>query len=199
VRTLIVARHAFGYSNDGALASSAVPGEGLTDRGREQARQLGRQLAPEPIDLGVATRLRRTQETVELALEGRNVPVAIVPELDEIHFGRYDGGLLDAYREWAWRETPLEPAPGGGESRSAAASRYARGLRGLLARGEETVLLVGHALMLRYLLDAAAGLPPAARMAPIEHATPERLGATDVEAAAGLLEEWSAAPRFREL
>jgi hypothetical protein len=35
-------------------------------------------------------------------------------------------------------------------------------------------------------------------MAPIEHAFPYRLGSGDAERAAALLEEWSAAPRFRD-
>jgi broad specificity phosphatase PhoE len=197
VRTLIVARHAFAQSNQGILASCAVPGDGLTAEGIRQARSLGELLAGEPIDLGVATRLRRTQETLEVALEGRGLPVTVVPELDEIDFGSYDGGPLDAYRAWAYAETPLRPAPGGGESRSGAASRFARGVRILFERPERVVLLVGHALMVRYLLDAAVGLPPAARMAPVEHAVPHRLAATEVESAAVLLDEWSRAPSFR--
>ena len=59
------------------------------------------------------------------------------------------------------------------------------------------ILLVGHALALRYVLDAAEGLPPAAVMTPVEHAFPYRLGRADVERAAALLEAWSLAPQFR--
>ena len=73
--------------------------------------------------------LRRTQETLELALAGRAIPRIVVPELNEIHFGRYDGGPLDDYRAWAWSEPPDVRAPGNGESRADGAARYARGLR----------------------------------------------------------------------
>jgi hypothetical protein len=59
------------------------------------------------------------------------------------------------------------------------------------------VLFVGHALVVRYVLDAVDGLVPAARMAPVEHATPHRLDAADVAEAAALLEEWANDPRFR--
>jgi broad specificity phosphatase PhoE len=121
----------------------------------------------------------------------------ILPELDEIHFGAFDGGLLERYREWAGAERPDTPAPGGGESRATAAARYSRGLRLLLARPEGCVLFVGHALVVRYVLDAAQGLVPAARMRPVEHAAPHRLRTSEVTAAADLLEEWSRAPRFR--
>ena len=118
-------------------------------------------------------------------------------ELDEIHFGSFDGGLLDDYRAWAAAQPPDVPAPGGGESRAQAAARFARGLRLVLARPEERVLVVGHALAIRYVVDATDGLAPAARMAPVEHAFPFRLGRDEVERAASLLEEWSGAPTFR--
>ncbi|MCS7006492.1 MAG: histidine phosphatase family protein, partial [Gaiellaceae bacterium] len=119
-------------------------------------------------------------------------------ELDEIAFGSFDGGPLEAYRAWAASAPPALPAPGGGESRAHAAARYARGLRALLDREEEVVLVVGHALFCRYVLDAAAGLPPAARMAAVEHAVPYRLGVDEIAAAAELLEGWSRTPRFRD-
>ena len=197
MEALIVARHGLAVSNRNETCSWAAPGEGLTEEGVEQARQLGRLLAEDGIELGVATELRRTLETLELALDGRPVPRIVLADLNEIHFGSFDGGLLARYREWAWAEAPHVAAPGGGESRASAAARYARGLRTLLARPEGVVLFVGHALVVRYVLDAVDGLVPAARMAPVQHATPHRLKAAEVADAAALLEEWSASPRFR--
>ena len=70
----------------------------------------------------------------------------MLPELNEINFGRYEGGPLAAYREWAWTTAADVDCPGGGESRTATATRVANALDWLLARPEETVLLVGHAL-----------------------------------------------------
>ena len=67
----------------------------------------------------------------------------------------------------------------------ARAARFARGLRLLLARPEAQVLAVGHALAIRYVIDAVDGRPPAARMAPIEHAFPYRLSRAEVEEVAG--------------
>jgi broad specificity phosphatase PhoE len=197
VETLFLARHALAGSNRDGLASCAIPGEGLTPEGIEQAARLAAALASEPIELGAATELRRTQETLCHALADRRVPQIVVPELDEIHFGSFDGGRLDDYRAWAAAEPPTVPAPGGGESRADAAARFARGVRRLLARSERTVLFVGHALSLRYVLDAARGLVPAARMAPVEHAVAHRLRADEARAAAWLLEDWSRSPSFR--
>jgi 2,3-bisphosphoglycerate-dependent phosphoglycerate mutase len=199
VETVFLARHALAGSNRDGLAACTTPGEGLTLEGVEQARRLGQLLAGEPLDLGVATEHRRTQETLELALAGRDVPTIALTELNEIHFGSFDGGELRAYRDWAGVESPTLEAPGGGESRAQAAARYAGALRVLLARPERCALVIGHALAIRYILDAAEGLAPAALMeAPVEHATPHRLTADDLERAATLLEEWSRAPRFRE-
>ena len=141
--------------------------------------------------------MRRTQETLEIALDGRDVPRLDVPELDEIRYGSFDGGLLDDYRAWARSEPPTVRAPGGGESRADVAARYSRGLRVVLERPERVVLLVGHALALRYVLDAARGLVPAPLITPVEHATAYEVSADEARAAADLLEDWSRSPAFR--
>ena len=197
MRELLLARHGFAASNRDGVASSAVPGGGLTPEGVEQARALAEVLATEEISVAMTSRLSRTQETLALALDGRDIRVVVTAELDEIHFGSFDGGLLDDYRAWAAAHPPDLPAPGGGESRAQAAARFAHGLRLVLARPEERVLVVGHALAIRYVVDATAGLTPAARMAPVEHAFPFRLARDDVERAALLLEAWSDTPTFR--
>ena len=197
--TLLLARHAFAASNsDGGTASCTPPGEGLTAEGVEQSRRLAESLADEHVDLGVSSEMRRTRETLELALAGRTIPRIVVPELNEIHFGRYDGLPLDEYRAWAWSELPEVRAPGRGESRADGAARYARGLRILLARPEPVVLAIGHALSIRYVVDAVQGLVPAARMAPVPHAQLFRFSTDDLERAASLLESWSEDPEFRD-
>ena len=196
---IILARHALAGSNHLGIASCGVPGEELTPNGVAQARRLGELLAADEIELGASSGLARTQETLALALAARDVPTLVVDELNEIRFGSFDGGLLDTYRAWAAAATPTEIPPGGGESRAEVAARFARGVRGLLARPERTILVVGHALVLRYVLDAADGLVPASLMAPVEHAAPFRLERGAVERAVELLETWSRQPRFREL
>jgi len=197
METLLLVRHALAGSNRDAVASCAVPGEGLTPEGVQQARALAVELTEVDIGLAAATELARTQETLRIALHGRDIPTVSVPELNEIRFGSFDGGLLDTYRAWAAAQSPSERAPGGGESRADVAARFARGLRVLLALDGDTILFVGHALALRYALDAADGLPPAALMRTVEHARPYRLDRSGIERAAALLEAWSLAPQFR--
>ena len=195
---VVLVRHALAGSNRLGIASSAVPGDGLTPEGVKQARRLAEQLAGDEIEVAVSSAFARTRQTLAVALEGRGVPTVVVEELNEIHFGSFDDGPLDTYRAWAAAHPPTERAPGGGESRADAAARFARGLRRVLERPERTILVVGHALVLRYVLDAAEGLAPAPLMTPVEHAAPYRLDRGGVERAADLLEAWSREPRFRD-
>lgn len=196
MKSLILVRHAHALSNERDVVSCAPPGEGLSARGSEQAHALRETLAAERIDLGAASELVRTQETLGLALGDRFVERLVLPELNEINFGSFDGGPLAAYREWAWGEPADAVCPGGGESRGAAARRVAEALEVLLAREEDVVLAVGHALPVRYVLDAAADRTPAPRIEPVPHAEPHVLDAAEVAAAADLLRRWAAAPRF---
>jgi probable phosphoglycerate mutase len=189
-------RHAHARSNSDDRINSVPPGDGVSELGVEEGLALREALAHEPIGLGVSTRLARTQETLDLALGGRAVERIVVPGLDEIRFGSYEGGPLAAYREWAWTNEPDLVCPGGGESRVEAATRIAGALVELLGRPEDVVLAVSHALPVRYVLDAADGSFPAARIAPVPHAAPFTLEAGAVERAAETLRAWAAAPRF---
>ena len=63
----------------------------LTDKGQEEARLLGAQLANVELDLCVHTRFPRTKETAELAVAGRDVPVEGEPRLDDIRIGDQEG------------------------------------------------------------------------------------------------------------
>ncbi len=196
MRLLILARHGHAQSNAGGFVNAKPPGGGLSETGREEARRLGTLLASEPIGAAFSSRLLRTQETLALALAGRDVPRLVEPLLDEIGFGSFEGGPLDAYRAWAWANEPAAPCPGGGESRVEAAQRLAAVLRILLTRPEESLLVVGHAMPIRYVLDASGGRLPATRLAPVPHATPFRLERPAVERAANTLARFADAPRF---
>jgi broad specificity phosphatase PhoE len=197
MQRLILARHAESvFSAAGVISGDPDACGGLTASGRAQATALGDRLRGEGVDLAATSSVRRAQETADLALEGRVVPRLVVPELDDIRVGTFEGGPLQAYRDWAWAHGPLEAPPGGGESRAGAAGRYARGFRLLLERDEASILHVGHSLPLRYLLDAAAGQDPRARSELVENAAAEILDAGAVEAAVARLERWCASPAF---
>lgn len=167
----------------------------LTAAGREQARALGEALLDERIDLCAVTEFERVRETAELALAGRDVPTIVVPQLNDPRYGEFEGGRLDTYRVWAWERGPLD-APPGGEHRGELAARYANGLRLLLERPEETVLLVGHSLPIRYALDASEGQSPRARVDLVDYATAYLLTVAQLRRAVAVLGTWSQAPGF---
>ena len=197
MNVLLLARHAHASSNEGNIVNGVPPGEGLSPQGVLEARALGERLASARIDLGVSSRLLRARQTLEAALAGRDVPLAVEPRLDEIGFGSFEGGELDAYRAWAWTSDPTA-SPGGGETRVAAASRIADALEALLERPEEVILAVSHALPIRYVLDAADGSFPSRRVAHVPHAAPFRIDRTAVERAAETLRAWAETPAFAD-
>jgi broad specificity phosphatase PhoE len=168
----------------------------LTEAGREQARRLGRLLANDELGLCVVSEFQRAQETADLALEGRGVPRLVLPELNDIRFGEFEGHLLTEYRAWAHAHGPEEPAPGGGDSRAKTVRRYIRAYRTILARPEVTILVVAHGLPVRYVLDADNGRNPAAAVAQVPYAEPFRLTAPELRSAVQRLDAWAAEPAW---
>lgn len=198
VQTAILARH--GESE--LSVASRTNGDpslpcGLTDTGRAQARRLGELLAREPLELCVVSEFQRARETADIALEGRDVARLVLPELDDIRFGDFEGLELADYRAWARAHGPEEPAPGGGDSRAETVRRYTHAYRTILARAERTILVVAHGLPVRYVLDAVAGRDPAAAVEQVPYAEPFRLDASDLRTAAERLEAWVERPAWR--
>lgn len=191
---LILARHGESERSVGGLTNGdPTVRVALTEVGREEARHLGRELADDAIDLCVTSEFQRAQETADLALEGRDVPRLVLADLNDIRFGEFEGRPLTDYRAWAHSHGPLDVCPGG-ESRAETVARYVRGYRTILARPEETILVVAHGLPVRYVLDAVAGRNPAAKIEQIPYAEPFRLSAQELEAAVGRLESWTVNP-----
>jgi broad specificity phosphatase PhoE len=156
VKVFVIARHGESTLNEQNVVNGDpalhVP---LTDKGRDEARLLGQQVAHLPIDVCVHSQFGRTLETAEVALDGRKIPQAVEPLLGDIDVGELEGRTLDDYREWKKEHDRSDAFPGG-ESLDDAARRYARAFRNLLARPEATILVVTHEIPLRYALNAAA-------------------------------------------
>jgi broad specificity phosphatase PhoE len=128
----------------------------LTDRGRDEARLLGQQVAHLPLGLCVHTKFDRTRQTAAIALEGRDVPLETEPLLDDIDVGDLEGATLDEYRAWKRTHVRSDAFPGG-ESLDDAARRYAQAYRQVLERPESSILVVTHEIPLRYAINAADG------------------------------------------
>jgi broad specificity phosphatase PhoE len=169
----------------------------LTEAGRAEARHLGELLAGTTIDLCAVSEFERVQETADLALEGREVPRLVLPGLNDIGVGAFEGRSIDEYRDWARSHGPDDLPPGEGESRAGVIRRYVEAYRTLLARPERTILVVAHALTVRYVLDAAAGRPPARKVEWVPYAEPFPLTAAQLSEALERLGAWTLAPSWQ--
>ena len=193
---LILARHGeTDWNARGLVNGDPAVAVRLTERGRDEARRLGEELAGERIDLCVVTPFPRTRETADIALADRDVPRLVLPELGDPDYGSFEGRSLEDYRAWAASQAS-STLPDGGESRLSVVTRYALGFRALLARPEETVLAVIHSLPVAYALAARDGAPPAPRVPLVENAHPYPFTRAELERVVDLLEGWCAAPTW---
>jgi probable phosphoglycerate mutase len=174
--TVVLVRHGeTPLTAAGAYSGGGVPGPSLSTRGRTQAAQaadavfrVGRDLwpdVPRVRDL-VASPMVRTQETA--AAIGRRVGrrVRTDPRFAECVFGEWEGlTALEIEARYPgelalWHTTGTYAAPEG-ESYAQLGARVWDGLEDLLADGVgRTVVVVGHAAMIRTAVGLAMGSPP---------------------------------------
>jgi broad specificity phosphatase PhoE len=153
----VIARHGESTLNfeNRVNGDPAVPVH-LTEKGRDEAKLLGQQVAHIPLELCVHTRFSRTRETAEIALAGRDVPFEELSSLDDIDLGELEGKTVEDYRAWKRMHVRSDAFPGG-ESLDDAARRYADAFELLLDRPESPILVVTHEIPLRYAINAADG------------------------------------------
>jgi broad specificity phosphatase PhoE len=153
----VIARHGESTLNfeNRVNGDPAVPVH-LTEKGRDEAKLLGQQVAHIPLELCVHTRFSRTRETAEIALAGRDVPFEELSSLDDIDLGQLEGKTVEDYRAWKRMHVRSDAFPGG-ESLDDAARRYADAFELVLDRPESPILVVTHEIPLRYAINAADG------------------------------------------
>ncbi len=157
MRIFILVRHGESLLNvAGIVNADPARDPGLSERGEEQARDLGRQIAAVELDLVVTSRFPRAQETARLALAGRHVQSLVDAALDDVQIGELEGLTIDDYRAWKRDRSRSEPFPGG-ETLDAAAARFAGAFSARLTQPERAVLIVCHEIPVRYALNAALG------------------------------------------
>ena len=158
MRVFVLARHGESTLNIERRVNGdpSVP-VALTERGEEESRGLGEQVAHFPFDACIHTRFPRTRETAEIALADReDVPLLVEPLFDDIDIGELEGEKLETYRAWKHGHPRDVPFPGG-ESLDDAARRYADAFGKLLASPYGSVLVVCHEIPVRYALNGASG------------------------------------------
>ena len=139
---------------------------GLSDKGAEQARLLGKRLAQMPIDVAYCSDLKRASETAKFALGCRDLVPRGLASLREYHKGAYEGLTLediqaqfpDVYPRYL--EKDLDYAPEGGETTREVSARMAQIFQEIKAEHlNETVLVVGHGGALRAAMVSLLGMP----------------------------------------
>jgi probable phosphoglycerate mutase len=190
VRLTVLTRHAHSTLNEeGRINGDPSVPVPITEQGRAEAEQVGRQLAQVSIELCVHTRFARTRETADAMLLGRDVPRMVEPLLDDIDVGELEDATIEDYHAWKREHERSEPFPGG-ESLDDAARRYARAFRRLLERPEQAILVVCHEIPVRYALNAAAGSDELdAPEHQIPNATPYLFDADTLSRAAARIEQ----------
>ena len=159
-RTFALVRHGgTDYNLAGRLNGDPSVPVHLTDQGSEQVALLRDRIADMPVDLGVRTRFPRTEQTIAILLEGRDVPVVVCADLDDVLLGEFEGRSVEDYRRFR-DENGQEARPRGGESRLDALARYTRGFERLLEVDARAPLVVTHDIPIRFLANAIAGEDP---------------------------------------
>ncbi len=164
--TIYLLRHGQAITNIEKRISGKRPEGGLTDLGREQARNAGNYLRDKDITSIRTSPFDRTQQTARIVGEYLD----LIPTLDD-DLREVDGGEYDYYndeRSWAkwhkiysrWKQGDSEATFPGGESYKQGYDRFYRAL--LNCDADENTVLVAHAAIIRtvvpYLCVNAAAL-----------------------------------------
>jgi probable phosphoglycerate mutase len=147
-----------------------VNGQGdpeLADIGREQAEKLAQRLANHVIDAVYVTNLRRTHETAAPLCKIKGLVPTVVEDLREVHLGEWEGGLfrikahqnhpriVEMREQQEWGKIP------GGESNAELDARVARGLKSIIEKHpDQVVMVVVHGGVIGSVLSQATNSEP---------------------------------------
>lgn len=133
----------------------------LTERGRQQAEAVARELAKVRFDKVVSSDLSRTRDTAEVIARQQGVPVEVVPELREVDGGEVTGRLFDEVAGLpGWRDDGFVAWPGG-ETLEHVIARTLGAIDRLAHENPgKTICIVGHGGVNRILLSHFLGILP---------------------------------------
>jgi broad specificity phosphatase PhoE len=118
----------------------------LTDLGRAQARKAAEDLRHEPIDLAISSAFPRTRETAAIVVSGRDIPIEVMPGLNDPPVGEFEGAPFDEYFRWIY-ERDWHDLKDGCESQLQSVTRYVEAFSQIAGREAKTVLVVAHAFV----------------------------------------------------
>lgn len=138
--TIYYSPHMTSVDNEAGRASghADVP---LSERGQQQARELGEHYAAIPVNIVISSDLQRARVTVDLAFENRGVPLASDARLRECDFGEMTQAPPDQLEH---EQHVTEPYPGG-ESYAMVADLVGAFLREIIRIYDgKTIVVIGH-------------------------------------------------------
>jgi 2,3-bisphosphoglycerate-dependent phosphoglycerate mutase len=154
---LVFETHSTTLANEHGRATGWLPGQ-LSDRGREQARQLGHRRTGDGITTVFSSDLARAIQTAAEAFGSSAIPVLLDWRLRECDYGQCNG-MPVAELHQGRRDHLDRPYPGG-ESRRQAIGRVGRFLNDLPLRWHgQRVLVIGHVATRLALDHLIRGIP----------------------------------------
>ena len=147
--TLFLVRHGETVDNARQIMQGQTQGC-LNERGREQAQQVARRLADEPIDAVVASDLQRAIQTAEIIAAPHGLSVSTTPLLRERDWGSFTGRFIPDLKGVVW--------PDDIESEPKLLQRAADFLQYITTTYPgKRVVAVGHGIMNKAVLAVYAG------------------------------------------
>lgn len=165
---LWLVRHGETEANVAGLYSGHAPTP-LTERGIVQAQSLSGLLRNVPFDNVLCSELERARHTTQLILAERDVPVRVMPELNEMFFGDWemrhhrDLAREDAENYAVWCNDWQNATPTNGEGFQAFSQRVERFIAQLAEyKDSKNLLVVSHQGVLSVLVARLLFMPTAA-------------------------------------
>lgn len=165
---LWLVRHGETDANVAGLYSGHAP-TSLTERGIAQAQTVGKLLRNLPVDNVLCSELGRARHTTRLILGDRDLPVRIMPELNEMFFGDWemrhhrDLAREDAENYALWCNDWQNATPTNGEGFQAFSQRVERFIAQLADyKACQNLLVVSHQGVLSVLIARLLSMPAAA-------------------------------------
>ncbi|MDA8512743.1 adenosylcobalamin/alpha-ribazole phosphatase [Citrobacter sp. Igbk 14] len=165
---LWLVRHGETEANVAGLYSGHAPTP-LTERGIAQAQSLSGLLRNVPFNNVLCSELERARHTTQLILAEREVPVRVMPELNEMFFGDWemrhhrDLAREDAENYAVWCNDWQNATPTNGEGFQAFSQRVERFIARLADyKDSQNLLVVSHQGVLSVLVARLLSMPAAA-------------------------------------
>ncbi len=164
-RRIILARHGQTEWNK-AFRFQGRTNVQLTEEGKRQAHLLASRLSSWPPEVIYTSPLDRSMYTAEAIGCKFGLEPVVLPELEEINFGTWEGQSLNTLEQehheifTKWRSDPFFNPPEGAEAWDVLSARLKRALKLMLDRPEKRIIAVSHGGIMRAMYAVIMGLNP---------------------------------------